>query len=117
MGTRFKTRGTFQTEAIIEIAQRMVAQIQDAGIEHVTGLNFYVTPADQAGRHRRFVRDGLEVDLINLETWDLEVPETDSELSSVYDNEPANGKNASPHLGRRATPSNSSRRTRRNIQT
>lgn len=86
---RFKTRGTFETEAIIDIAQRVMAQVQEAGVDHVAGFNIYLTPTDAAGKHRRFVKDGLEIDHIDVETWDLTVPEPEeSSMTSVYANEP-----------------------------
>lgn len=87
---RFKTRGNIATEDILEVAQRVIAQVQEAGVDHVSGLNIYLTPTDATGKHRRFVKDGLGVDQVEIETWDLAVAEPESTMSSVYANERAN---------------------------
>lgn len=110
---RFKTRGHFATEDILEVAQRVVAQVQDAGVDHVSGFNIYLTPTDSDGRHRRFVKDGLEVDHVEVEVWDLTLPEPESEMSSVYANEPTNA----PRTGyRRKGPSSTKGHGRKQSQ-
>lgn len=102
---RFKTRGNFATEDIIEIAQRVMAQVQEAGVEHVSGFNIYLTPTDEAGKHRRFVKDGLEIDHVDIETWDLAIAEPESAVTTVYADERAD---QSPRAG--SKPSNGRRR-------
>lgn len=97
---RFKTRGNFETEAIIEIAQRVMAQVQEAGVDHVSGFNIYLTPTDQTGKHRRFVQDGLEIDHVDIETWDLALPEPESAMTTVYANERTNQAKPSNSRGR-----------------
>lgn len=87
---RFKTRGTIAVEDIIEVAQRVMAQVQDAGVTHISGVNVYLSPSDRDGKRRRFVRDGLEVDEVSIETWDLTEPEPVAEMSTVYADEPTN---------------------------
>ena len=67
-------------------------RVQDSGIEHVIGFNIYLTPSDGTGRHRRFVRDGLEVDHVDVEYWDLAIAEPEAEtMDSVYADEPTSG--------------------------
>ena len=88
---RFKTRGNLSTEAIIEVAQRVMAQVQEAGVDHISGLNIYLTPTNQAGQHKRFVRDGLEVDHVDIETWDLAIAEPESAMTTVFANERTRG--------------------------
>ncbi|MEM7172460.1 MAG: hypothetical protein AAF530_19990 [Pseudomonadota bacterium] len=105
---RFKTRGTFQTEAILEVAQRVMAQIQDAGVDHISGFNIYLTPTDAAGKHRRFVKDGLEIDHVDVETWDLAIVEPESEMTTVYADERAN--TAAPRAGQKPQSYNGRRR-------
>jgi len=100
---RFKAKGTFETEAIIDIAQRVMAQVQEAGVDHVAGFNIYLTPTDANGKHRRFVRDGLEIDHVDVEAWDLAIAEPEQgHMSSVYADEPTS--KAKPNYGRSRYP-------------
>lgn len=46
---KFKAKGTFNSETLIDIAQRAVACLQDAGAERVAGVSLYVTVVDKHG--------------------------------------------------------------------
>lgn len=108
---RFKTRGTFETEAIIDITQRVMAQLQEAGVDHVSRFNIYLYATDAEGRQRRFVKDGLEIEEVEVETWDLAVAEPEeSAMTTVYANEPTRQRKPSYGRGRSSTP-NYKRRT------
>ncbi len=109
---KFGTYGTFDTESVIDVAQRIVAQLQDAGVDHVAGLNIYLTPTDKTGRHRKFVKDGLELDEMRIECWDIALPEQESEISTVYANEPSAGKKATCSNPRKAYHRGKTRRSK-----
>ncbi|MEO0729180.1 MAG: hypothetical protein AAFY64_02220 [Pseudomonadota bacterium] len=49
---RIKSRGTFETEALVDIAQRMMAELQDAGVSHVQNVNVYLNIIDKTGSQR-----------------------------------------------------------------
>ena len=46
---RSDAKGHYATEAMIEIAQRLVAQLQDAGVTHVRDIALYYQPTDAKG--------------------------------------------------------------------
>jgi hypothetical protein len=46
---RSDAKGHFTTEALIEIAQRLVAALQDAGVTHIRDLSMVYHPTDAKG--------------------------------------------------------------------
>lgn len=72
-----RARGLYQTEALINIAERLVAALQDAGANHVRDVAIYFTAADAAGREVMFIRSDCEIDELKLDFGDLaqSVPE------------------------------------------
>jgi len=84
---KFGTRGRFKTEDIVDIAMRCMAELQDAGIEYVSGVNLYLTPTDKRGRQRSILKDGQEVDQIRPMVDDLVLPEAEAKVSTVYTDE------------------------------
>jgi len=78
---RFRTRGTFQTETVIDLAQRLVAQLQDAGVERVVDVNVYLSVVDRQGAQRHLLLDGTKIDLLNIPADDLAVAAPEKCLS------------------------------------
>ena len=103
---KFGTRGKFKTEDIIEIAMRSVAELQDAGVEYVSGVNLYLTPIDQKGRQRTILKNGKEVDHIRPDLEDLALPEADPIITTVNTED--------YHAARRKPASGRSRKYARN---
>jgi hypothetical protein len=68
---KFKTRGTFETEALIDIAQRAVACLQDAGAERVASVSVYLTVVDRHGAPCPLCLDGETLDQLDLDMADL----------------------------------------------
>ena len=46
---RSEAKGHFTTEAVIEIAERLVARLQDAGVTHVRDVTVQYQPTDAKG--------------------------------------------------------------------
>lgn len=84
---RFKTKGTVQTENVIDIAQRIVAQLQDAGVGHVAGVNVYLSTVDKRGECRDLAINGKIVDELDVEIDDLRVLPPEESLRFVTDAE------------------------------
>ena len=78
---RFRTRGTFATESVIEIAQRLVALLQDADVARVCGLNIYLTTVDKKGAHRELMLDGQAIEIADIDCADLALPAPECKLS------------------------------------
>ncbi|MEO0722780.1 MAG: hypothetical protein AAFY43_11610 [Pseudomonadota bacterium] len=55
------------------MAQRLVAQLQDAGVERVVDVNVYLSVVDRHGAQRHLLLDGAEVDLLDIPADDLAV--------------------------------------------
>ncbi|MEO0731141.1 MAG: hypothetical protein AAFY64_12225 [Pseudomonadota bacterium] len=77
---RFKTSGVFETEALIDVVQRLVAQLQDANVQRVTGVNVYLSVIDKAGTKRTLTLGGEAIDTITLECSDLTLPDAEPKL-------------------------------------
>lgn len=78
---RFRTRGTFATEFVIEIAQRLVALLQDADVAKVSGLNIYLTTMDKKDAARDMALDGRILEIADIECEDLALPEPQGKLT------------------------------------
>lgn len=80
---RFKINGEFETETLVDLAQRVMAELQDAGVAHVAGVNVYLSIRDARGVERTLMRDGQLVDCLVLDCTDLAVsrPAAPLELS------------------------------------
>lgn len=68
---RFKIIGEFETETLIELAQRAAAQLQDAGVERVAGVNIYLSVVDRKGVMRSLSLGDEPVEQITLDCGDL----------------------------------------------
>jgi len=77
---RIRTNGEFKTETIVDIAQRIMAQLQDAGVERVSGLNVYLSIVDKHGAQRDLELDGTTVDVLSIDCEDLTVRKRASQL-------------------------------------
>jgi len=84
---KFGARGRFKTEDIVDIAMRCMAELQDADIEYVSGVNLYLTPTDKSGRQRSILKDGQKVDQLHPIVDDLVLPEAEVQVSTVYTDE------------------------------
>jgi len=78
---RFRTRGIFASETVIEIAQRLVALLQDADVARVCGLNIYLTTIDKKGAHRELTLDGHALEIADIDCTDLALSEPQSKLA------------------------------------
>jgi len=78
---KFKARGTFETEALIEIAQRAVACLQDAGAERLAGVSVYLTVVDKHGVPCRLYLNGETLDQLDLDVADLALAVSSAQLS------------------------------------
>ena len=90
---RFRTKGTFAAEAVIEIAQRLVAVLQDGDVAKVSRVNIYLTVSDKKGRSRALTLDGHEIDLLDIDCKDLALPEPQGKLGLAPE---TRGQNAKP---------------------
>lgn len=68
---KFKAHGTFQSETLIDITQRAVACLQDAGVERVAGVSVTVTVVDKHGAVCPLVLDGETLDQLDLDVADM----------------------------------------------
>ena len=68
---RFKATGTFATEAVVEIAQRLMAELQEADVRHVQNVSVYLSVIDKTGAQRQLCRGAEIVDDIALDCADL----------------------------------------------
>lgn len=68
---KFKTQGTFNSETLIDIAQRAVACLQDAGAERVAGVSLYVTVVDKHGAPCPLLLGDELTESVNLDVADL----------------------------------------------
>ena len=77
---RFKAMGIFETETLIDVVQRLVAQLQDANVQRVTGVNVYLSVIDKAGAKRTLTLGGEAIDTITLECSDLALADAKPKL-------------------------------------
>ncbi|MBU2580377.1 MAG: hypothetical protein KJ622_01475 [Alphaproteobacteria bacterium] len=68
---KFKTQGTFNSETLVDIAQRAVACLQDAGAERVAGVSVYLTVVDKHGAPCPLLLGDEISDCIDLDVADL----------------------------------------------
>ena len=80
---RFRAKGRFETEAVIEIARRVVAALQDAGVARVGAVNVYLSPMDKAGAAREITRDNEAIECLDIECGDLAL-QAKGELAVQY---------------------------------
>lgn len=71
---RFKATGTFTTEAVVEIAQRLMAELQEAEVRHIQDVSVYLSVIDKTGARRELSRGDAIVDAIVLDCTDLATP-------------------------------------------
>lgn len=78
---RIKSTGTFTTETLVDIAQRMMAELQDAGVSHVQNVNVYLNIVDKTGSQRSLVLGDRTIDILPLDCSDLEAQMPEQRLS------------------------------------
>ncbi|MEQ1715484.1 MAG: hypothetical protein ABL907_05790 [Hyphomicrobium sp.] len=66
-----RARGLYPAEALISIAERVVAALQDAGAGHVRDVAIYFTVSDAVGREVKLGKADLEIDELKLDFQDL----------------------------------------------
>ncbi len=76
---RFKTTGTFETEKLIDIMQRIMAQLQDVGVPHVSGVNIYLQTIDDTGTERGLAINGQYVEELDVCCEDLVIEQEPEE--------------------------------------
>jgi hypothetical protein len=72
---KFHTAGTFETEALIDIAMRLVARLQDADVAGIGGISVTLTPLDKKGAPCPLLLDGAAIDGIEIDCHDFARPE------------------------------------------
>ncbi len=72
---KFHTTGTFETEALIDIAMRLVARLQDADVAGIGGVSVALTPLDNKGAPCPLLLDGAAIDRMKLDCSDIARPE------------------------------------------
>lgn len=83
---RFKTQGTFETEKLIDIMQRIMAQLQDVGVPHVSGVNVYLQTIDETGSKRGLAINGIYVDELEVFCDDLIIEQEEECIIDWVDN-------------------------------
>ncbi len=78
---KFHTTGTFKTETLIDIAMRLVARLQDAGVVGVGGVAVTLTPLDKKGAPCPLLLDGEAIDKIAIDCRDIARAETEPSLA------------------------------------
>ena len=68
---KFKANGTFNSETLVDIAQRAVACLQDAGADRVTGVSVYLTVVDKHGAPCPLMLGDEMAESIDLDVADL----------------------------------------------
>lgn len=66
-----RARGLYATENLINIAERVVAALQDAGAGHIRDVAIYFTATDAEGLEVKLGKSGLEIDELKLDFQDL----------------------------------------------
>lgn len=90
---KFTTKGTFQSETLIDIAQRAVACLQDAGAERVAGVSVYLTVVDKHGAPCPLCLNGETLDQLDLDVAGLALSMPTARLSV---GKPQTGRSARP---------------------
>lgn len=73
---KFHTAGTFETEALIDIAMRLVARLQDADVAGIGDISVTLTPLDKKGVPCPLLLDGAAIDKMEVDCRDIAHPET-----------------------------------------
>jgi len=68
---RFIAKGQFETENLIDVVQRLTAQLQDADVRRVADINVYLTVCNGNGLKRELLLDGEAIDRLELDCADL----------------------------------------------
>ena len=68
---RFKINGQFETETLIDVAQRITAELQDAGALRVAGINVYLSVVDRHGVSRSLTLGCELVETLSIDCSDL----------------------------------------------
>lgn len=95
---KFRATGTFETETIIDIAQRLTAVLQDADVVRVQNLNVYLTVVDKSGAHRSLQLGDETIDAFALDCADLACAAPPSRLKL---GRPSSGANRRPNPANR----------------
>lgn len=103
---KFKTRGTFSPETLIDIAQRASACLQDAGVDRVTGVSLYLTVVDKHGIPCPLCLDGDALKELMLDVEHLSLPMPAPQLSV---GRPSSGPRQRSSSGNRAPARNRAR--------
>ena len=98
---KFTTRGTFATEALIPIAERAVACLQDAGAERVAGVSVYLTVVDRHGAPCPLSLDGEALDQLDLDVGDLALAVPSARLVVGKPNSGLSGRTSARPTSRR----------------
>jgi hypothetical protein len=77
---KFHTAGTFETEALIDIAMRLVARLQDAHVPGIGGISVTLTPLDKKGAPCPLLLDGAAIERMEIDCRDIARPEADPVL-------------------------------------
>ncbi|MBI1384702.1 MAG: hypothetical protein GC150_07320 [Rhizobiales bacterium] len=97
---RFKIPGEFETETLLDLSQRIMAVLQDAGVERVAQLNVYLSIVGRDGLQRELERDGEPIDTLTLDGRDLACPSRPDRLT--VSDRPAESRPAARSEARRA---------------
>lgn len=71
---KFQTAGTFETEALIDIAMRLVARLQDADVAGIGGVSVALTPLDRKGVPCPLLLDGAAIERMEIDCSDIARP-------------------------------------------
>ena len=71
---KFKAAGIFEPETIVDVAQRLTAVLQDAGVVRVENVSVYLTIVDKSGARRSLQLGEDVVDTFALDCADLACP-------------------------------------------
>ncbi len=71
---RFRASATFPTEALIDLTQRVVAQLQDLGVERVGQVSLYLSLLDRNGAPIAIELDHRIAETIDIPCSDLALP-------------------------------------------
>lgn len=102
---RFRTRGTMTSEAVVDVASRVVATLQDAGVERVAGVNLYLTVIDKKGAERTLEVGGELVESWDVPCADLIVPDAPKRLQVARQGAPSARRRSGAQYARRKTKS------------
>ncbi len=66
-GLRIQLRGTRSRDEVRDMLRQAVDRLEELGITHASGMNFYLTPADQNGNPVTPMENGFSVKTITIE--------------------------------------------------